>query len=77
MLYASADAKHRKDKQMSSSLEQAVDFSMFPFVLMFFCLKSPTRAHDMFFERPRQSLRALVGKITRARDFKDEGSQEG
>lgn len=31
----------------------------------------------MFFERPRQSLRALVGKIARARDFKDEGSQEG
>ena len=38
VLYASVDAKHRKDKRMSNLLEHAFVFSMYSFVLMFFCL---------------------------------------
>ena len=38
VLYASADAKHRKEKRMSNLLEHAFVFSMYSFVLMFFCL---------------------------------------
>ena len=38
VLYASVDAKHRKEKRMSNLLEHAFVFSMYSFVLLFFCL---------------------------------------
>ena len=39
---ATAGAIHWKDKRMSSLLEQTFGFSMYPFVLLFFCLKTNT-----------------------------------
>ena len=45
VLYASVDAKHRNDKRMSNLLEHAFVFSMYSFVLMFFCLNK-VHIHD-------------------------------